>query len=98
MRERQSRLGKRAQTKRQLVAQVMAEIDMRKLTTDDMTISQGYTRPSVVITGDLAPEFVREKIIREPDKTKIKQCIDDGMTVAGAELSNPQPMLTVRTK
>lgn len=99
MRARQERLGKRAQTKRQLVASVMAEIGMKKLVTDDLTISQGFTRPSVVITDEtLVPlQFVNSKIVINPDKTKIKDALDTGVTVPGATLSNPQPMITVRT-
>lgn len=97
MRDRQDRLGKRAQVKRQMVASVMAEIGMKKLVTDDMTISQGYTQPSVIITGDLPPRFIREKIIREPDKPALTLALESGDAVEGATLSNPQPNITIRT-
>lgn len=99
MRARQERLGRRAQTKRQLVASVMAEIGMKKLATDDMTISQGYTQPSVVVIAeqDIPIEYFRTKTITEINKAAIKDGLKAGSSIPGATLSNPQPNITVRT-
>lgn len=98
--ERMKRLEHRIQAKRQLVAQVMAEIGVTKIVSDDFTVSQGYTQPKVVITDETQlPSFCwRERVIREPDKAVIKDALaDKQLSVPGATLSNPQPMLVVRT-
>lgn len=98
MKGRFNRLTMRAKNKRNLVAQVMAEIGVKKIASDDFTLSQGYSQPSVLITDEttIPAEYWREKVIREPDKSSIKDRLRAGASVPGTMLSNPQPMLTVR--
>ena len=99
MRDRRERLDRRIHGKRQIVANIMAEVGLKKLLQDDFTVSQSFTRPSVVVMEQdkLPAKFLRVKTITEPDKTAIKLAIESGQSVPGATLSNPQPMLTIRT-
>ena len=55
-------------------------------------------KPGVVVTNEAAlpDEYVRVK--REPDKAKIRDDLLQGVVIDGAELRNPQPYITVRTK
>lgn len=96
---RRQRLKMRAQKKRQLVAQVMADIGIKTIRADDLTVTQGYTHPSVVVVAeqDIPNEYFRTKTITEINKAAIKDGLKAGDSIPGATLSNPQPMITVRT-
>jgi Siphovirus Gp157 len=99
MRERLSRLELRASKKRQLALEAMSEVGLSKLEQPDFTASVRAGSPALVV--------VAEESIPEPywlpqppklDRQAILGELKRGISVAGAEMSNPKPVLSVRTK
>ena len=99
MRERLSRLELRASKKRQLALEAMSEVGLSKLERPDFTASVRAGSPALVV--------VAEESIPEPywlpqppklDRQAILGELKRGISVAGAEMSNPKPVLNVRTK
>lgn len=100
LKERKERLKHRVEETRNAVASVMERAGVRKIEGADYTLSVRANKPSVLVTDEteLPADYWREKITRSPDKTAIKQALDDGYTVPGAVLSNGSTGLTVRGK
>lgn len=99
MQGRLNRLQDRASKRRQIAKDVMVHLNLKKLTAPDFTVSIRDGTPSlVVIDEDEVP-----KIYWQPGEPRLKrqQLAEDlkqGEEVAGAELSDPEPILTVRTR
>jgi hypothetical protein len=99
MKERLSRLELRASKKRQLALGAMTEVGLTKLEQPDFTASARAGSPSIVIIAENTipavywlpqpPKLDRQTILGE---------LKRGAIVPGAELSNPPPVLMVRTK
>lgn len=98
MKERKARFGTRASKRREAALSLMQAADIRKLERPDFTATIAAGRPKVTIAdeGLIPTSFTRTRI--EPDKTAIKAALDACLTVPGALLSNPEPVLTVRTR
>jgi hypothetical protein len=94
---RKRRLKERADRKRALALHYCQEGRLQRIPAPDFTASLGMTKGRVIITDDRALSDKWVRIKREPDKTKIGEALRAGETVSGAELSNPQPTLSVRT-
>ena len=99
MRVRMKRLEERGLKKRQLAQEAMTEVGLTKLEQPDFTASVRAGSPSLVVTAeDLIPEAYwipqAPKLNRQALLSDLKQ----DLTVAGAQLSNAQPVLMVRTK
>ena len=99
MKERQSRLEVRASKKRELALRAMSEAGLAKLEQPDFTASTRASVPALVV--------VSEQTIPEPywlpqppklDRQGLLGELKRGGTVPGVELSNPKPVLMVRTK
>jgi Gp157 protein len=99
MRERLSRLELRAKKKRELALEAMTEVGLSKLHQPDFTASTRPGAPSLLVIAEEAipatywvpqpPKLDRQALLGE---------LKRGAAVAGAQLSNPKPVLTVRTK
>jgi ribosome-associated translation inhibitor RaiA len=100
LKERKQRLQHRVEATRNAVASVMERAGIQKVQGADYTLSCRAIKPSVRIVNedDLPEDYWREKVSRSPDKTTIKQALDDGYDVPGAALSNGGTGLTVRAK
>ncbi|MCJ2085013.1 siphovirus Gp157 family protein [Methylobacterium sp. E-005] len=97
MRERKTRLDKKAESLRGVVLQALGELGLNKLDAPDFSASVGASKPSVVITDEAAlPDDVCA-FKRVPSKTAIAAALAEG-PVAGASLSNGSPSLTIRTR
>ena len=99
MRARLGRVQERGLKKRQLAIEAMTEVGLTKLEQPDFNASVRAGPPSLVVTADdLIPEeyWVPQspKLSRQALLSDLKQ----GLSVAGAQLSNAQPVLMVRTK
>src|SRR5262245_15809404 len=99
MRARLERLQERGDKKRRLAFEAMTEVGLTKLEQPDFTASVRAGSPSLVVTAEeLIPEdyWVPQapKLSRQAVLSDLKQ----GERVPGAELSNAQPVLMVRTK
>jgi hypothetical protein len=99
MRERLSRLELRASKKRQLALVAMTEVGLTKLEQPDFTASARAGSPALVVIAEnkipdpywlpQPPKLDRQAILRE---------LKRGIDIPGAEMSNPKPVLSVRTK
>jgi Siphovirus Gp157 len=99
MRARLGRLEERGLKKRQLALEAMTEVGLTKLEQPDFTASVRAGFPSLVVTAEdlihedywvpQAPKLSRQALLSD-----LKQ----GVSVSGAQLSNGQPVLMVRTK
>jgi Siphovirus Gp157 len=99
MRERLSRLELRASKKRQLALEAMSEVGLSKLEQPDFTASVRAGSPALVV---VAEESIPEPYwLPQPPKLDRQAILGEmkrGISVAGAEMSNPKPVLSVRTK
>lgn len=97
--DRQKRFERREAAMRELAFKLMQAADMRKLEMPEATYSVRNGQQKLV--GDADPETFPDwlcRIKRELDKAKIKEELKAGKTVAGFELSNAEPSLSIRVK
>ena len=99
MESRLERLKDRASKRRQIAKDVMVELDLKKLTAPDFTASIRAGTPALVVIDEAAiPSIFWEpqdpKLNRKGLAAELKQ----GSEVEGAALSNPEPVLSVRTR
>ena len=99
MQDRLSRLQDRATKRRQIAKDVMIELDLKKLAAPDFTASIRPGMPAlVVLNEDAVP-----KTYWEPGEPRLRRQVlagdlKGGAEIAGATLSNPEPVLSVRTR
>jgi hypothetical protein len=99
MQARRDRLQDRAAKRRQIAKDVMVELDLKKLSAPDFTAS---IRPGIaalmVIDEAAVPSIYWEP--REPrlNRQELANDLKQGAEIAGVALSNPEPVLSVRTK
>jgi hypothetical protein len=99
MKERLSRLEVRAAKKRQLALEAMNEVGLKKLEQPDFTASTRAGSPAlIVIAEDKIPNIYWLPQPPKLDRQSILGELRRGAEIPGAQLSNPQPMLMVRTK
>lgn len=93
--ERKRHFARRIEALRKLAFGIMQTGDIRKLELTQATLSIKQGTPRVIITDEAAlPENVI-RIKREPNKVLIKELIDQGLPISGAELSNAEPVLQI---
>jgi Siphovirus Gp157 len=99
MRERLSRLELRASKKRQLALEAMIEVGLSKFEQPDFTASTRAGSPAlVVIAEERIPEAYWLPQPPNLDRQTILGELKRGVEISGAEMSNPKPVLSVRTK
>ena len=99
MRERLSRLELRASKKRELALEAMTEAGLSKLEQPDFTASARAGSPAlVVVAEDRVPETYWLPQPPKLDRQGLLGELKRGAAIPGAELSNPKPVLMVRTK
>ena len=99
MRERLSRIERRADKKRELVTSIMERADMKKLAEPDFTASLRASPPAVVVTDEAQiPEVYWKPQAPKLDRQGISAALKAGSVIPGAILSNPGMVLSVRTK
>lgn len=96
--DRCGRYHKREQAMRRLAFNMMQAAEQKKLELPTATLSVRQGTPRVLITNEEALEDRFVKLIRTPDKTEIKRCLQAGEIVTGATLSNAEPTLAIRTR
>jgi hypothetical protein len=95
---RRERYEYRAERRRQIVRDAMANYHIGKLTPPDFTASLRPGQRHVVVTDEsLIPQIFWEHIPRLK-KRDLGEAMKDGADVTGAALSNPEMVLSVRTK
>jgi hypothetical protein len=99
MEERLSRLSDRAGKRRQIAKEVMTELDIKKLEAPDFTASIRPGFPSLVVMNENEiPSIYWEPRDPRLDRTTLIADLKHGREVAGASLSNPEPVLSVRVR
>ena len=99
MQGRLDRLQDRAAKRRQIARDVMVELDLKKLNAPDFTASIREGMPSlIVLNEDAVPS-----IYWQPSEPRLKRqelaCeLKQGAEIEGVALSDPEPILSVRTK
>ena len=99
MQGRLDRLQDRASKRRAIAKDVMVELDLKKLTAPDFTASIREGTPALmVINEDAVPS-----IYWQPGEPRLKRSdlahdLKQGAEISGAALSNPEPVLSVRTR
>lgn len=98
LKARCDRMEQRSDAMRALAHKVMNWAEVRKVEMPIATLSIRAGQSRVIITDEarLPEQFVRIK--REPDKHLIASHLKAGEPVDGAELSNSEPVLSVRVK
>jgi len=99
MEERRERLEERALKRRQIVKDTMVELDLKKLTAPDFSASIRPGMPALLVIDETAvPSIYWEP--REPrlDRQGLLAELKQGAEITGVTLSNPEPVLSVRTK
>ena len=99
MKERLSRLEARSVKKRELALEAMSEAGLRKIEQPDFTASACAGPPSlVVLADDQVPESYWVPQPPKLDRQALLGDLKQGDDIPGAQLSNPKPVLSVRTK
>jgi hypothetical protein len=99
MQARRDRLQDRATKRRQIAKDVMVELDLKKLSAPDFTASIRPGIPALMVIDEAAvPSIYWEP--REPrlNRHGLVTDLKQGAEIAGVTLSNPEPVLSVRTK
>jgi Siphovirus Gp157 len=99
MKERQSRLEMRASKKRELALQAMSEVGLTKLVQADFTASTRAGVPALVVVSEQS--IPASYWLTQPPKLDRQGLLGEltrGGAIPGVELSNPKPVLMVRTK
>ena len=99
MQARLDRLQDRAAKRRQIAKDVMVELDLKKLTAPDFTASIRPGMPALMVIDEAAvPSIYWEP--REPrlNRQELANELKQGAEIAGVALSNPEPVLSVRTR
>ena len=99
MKQRLTRLELRATKKRQLALAAMSEVGLKKLEQPDFTASARAGSPVlIVVAEDSIPNTYWVPQPPKLDRQTILGALKGGMDIPGTQLSNPQPVLMVRTK
>jgi hypothetical protein len=99
MRERMTRLEVRATKKRELALEAMSEVGCTKFEQPDFTASARSGSPALIILAeDKVPDSYWVPQPPKLDRQRILGALKRGAEIPGAQLSNPQPVLMVRTK
>jgi hypothetical protein len=98
MQDRLHRLQDRASKLRQLAREVMVETEIKKIAAPDFTISTRLGSPGLVIVdeGAVPPAYWETPEPRLNRRALLAE-LKHGVVIAGAQLSNPEPVLSVRT-
>jgi len=99
MKQRLSRLAERGAKMRQLALEAMNEVGLTKLEQPDFTASARAGSPAlVVIAEEKIPQIYWLPQPPKLDRQAILAELKRGIEIPGTQMSNPKPMLSVRTK
>jgi hypothetical protein len=99
MQGRLDRLQDRASKRRQIARDVMAELELKKITAPDFTVSIRPGTPSLtVINEDAVPSIYWTPSEPRLNRQRLAYELKNGAEIEGVALSNPEPVLSVRTR
>jgi hypothetical protein len=99
MQDRLQRLQDRASKRRQIAKDVMVELDLKKINAPDFSVSVRPGLPALQILNENAVP----SIYWQPGEPRLRRQVllhelKEGVEIEGATLSNPEPVLSVRTR
>src|ERR1700722_1994897 len=95
---RARRYQRRFERFRKTALDIMMIVGRTKLEEPDFTFYQRRGQEKVEVTGEVDEEFVRTKVIREPDKPALFAALKAGRAVKNAHLSNGPPHAVLDTR
>jgi hypothetical protein len=99
MQGRLDRLQDRASKRRQIAKDVMVELDLKKITAPDFTVSIRPGTPSLLVIDEAAvPSIYWQPSEPRLNRQKLATELKDGAEITGVTLSNPEPVLSVRIR
>jgi hypothetical protein len=99
MQHRLDRLQNCAAKRRQIAKDVMVELDLKKITAPDFTVSIRPGMPSLLILDEGAvPSIYWEPVAPRLNRQGLLSELKEGADIKGVALSNPEPVLSVRTR
>lgn len=99
MQERLERLQDRASKRRQIAKDVMLELDIKKITAPDFSVSIRPGLPALQVLDEAAvPSIYWQPSAPRLKRQELLSELKTGADIEGVALSNPEPVLSVRTK
>ncbi len=99
MEDRLARLRDRAAKRRQIAKDVMVELDLKKLAAPDFTASIRPGMPALLVIDEAAvPSLYWELQDPRLNRQGLWADLKLGAEITGVALSNPEPVLSVRTR
>lgn len=99
MQGRLERLTERASKRRQIAREAMIEADIKKIMAPDLTVSLRLGSPGLIVIDETAiPASYWEPRAPRLNRQILLSDLKQGRPVAGTLLSNPEPIISVRTK
>ena len=96
---RLDRLEDRASKRRQIARDVMVELDLKKLNAPDFSASIREGTPSLmVINEEAVPSIYWQPSEPRLNRQELAYELKQGAEIAGVALSDPEPVLSVRTR
>ena len=99
MQGRLERLQDRASKRRQIAKDVMVELDLKKITAPDFSVSIRPGMPALQVLDEAAvPSIYWQPSAPRLKRQELLSELKDGADISGVTLSNPEPVLSVRTR
>lgn len=99
MQGRLNRFQDRASKRRQIARDVMNQLDLKKITAPDFTVSIRPGTPSLmVINEEVVPSIYWRPSEPRLDRQELLSDLKEGAEIEGVTLSNPEPVLSVRVR
>ena len=99
MQERLDRLQDRASKRRQVAKDVMIDLDIKKITAPDFSVSIRAGLPSLMVIDEAAvPSIYWQPSAPRLKRQELLSELKDGAAIEGVALSNAEPVLSVRVR
>jgi len=99
MQERLGRLQHCAEKRRQIAKDVMIELEIKKITAPDFTVSIRPGMASLLVLDEAAvPSIYWQPVAPKLNRQGLLNELKEGAEIKGVALSNPEPVLSVRTR
>src|SRR5512132_1967146 len=93
------RLQDCAAKRRQIAKDVMVELDLKKITAPDFTVSIRPGMPALLVLDEAAvPSIYWQPVPPRLNRQGLLTELKDGAEIKGVALSDPEPVLSVRTR
>src|SRR5262245_59726943 len=97
--DRLARLQDCAAKRRQIARDVMIELNIKKVAAPDFTVSVRPGMPALLVLAEAAvPSIYWQPVAPRLNRQGLLNELKDGADIKGVTLSNPEPVLSVRTK